>query len=273
MEVIRILAPNPGPFTGPGTNTYLAVADGRCAVIDPGPLSERHLERVVGVVGALEPVGVLVTHTHSDHAPLANPLADRLGVPAAGFGPGPGFRPDVELGEGDALAVGSEELVVLHTPGHSPDHLCYLAGELLFTGDHVMGGSTVVVQDMTAYLESLRRLLDLPLERIHPGHGPDVEEPEREIRRYLEHRLERERQVLASVREGASSIGEVVQVVYGGVEPVLQRLAVFSVLAHLRKLEEEGAVALPDGGPVEISSEAADMLWDVRVRLGSEEAR
>ena len=153
MTVERVLAPNPGIFTGPGTNTYL-VADGdEVVVVDPGPVIDSHLLAIVDAIGDRTAVAVIATHTHPDHAPLSNPLAARLGVPVLGYGPGPEFEPDVRLGDGDEVRVGADHLVAVHTPGHSSDHLCYQLSERLFTGDHIMEGSTVIIEDAADYLD------------------------------------------------------------------------------------------------------------------------
>jgi glyoxylase-like metal-dependent hydrolase (beta-lactamase superfamily II) len=247
VNVSRILAPNPGPFTGAGTNTYVLGSGGEALVIDPGPVDAGHRRAIGETIGNLRPVAVLVTHTHSDHAPLANPLAEELAVAACGFADGPGFRTDRRLAEGDEVRLGSEALQALHTPGHSADHLCFRVGEALFTGDHILGGSSVTVEDMGAYLASLERLRDLPLRRIYPGHGPQIDQPAEVIDGYLRHRREREEQILAAVGGGAATVGAVVESVYQDVDPELHPLAARSVLAHLRKLSGEGRVDLAEG--------------------------
>ncbi len=241
--ITRVLAPNPGLFTGPGTNTYVVTAGGEVAVIDPGPRAADHLAAIREAIGADRPVAVLVTHTHPDHAPAANPLAAALGVPALGAAPGPDFAPDRVLGDGDTVAVGGVLLEAVATPGHTPDHLCFRLGDELFTGDHIMGGSTVVIDDLAAYLNSLRRLLPLGLRRLHPGHGPVIDDPDGTIREYLDHRLARERQVLDALAGGAGTVGEVVAAVYADVDSALHPIAAFSVAAHLRKLAAEGRVS------------------------------
>lgn len=247
MRVSRILAPNPGPFTGAGTNTYVVGSVDEALVIDPGPLDPSHRRAIRETIEDLRPVAVLVTHAHSDHAPLANPLAEELAVAACGFADGPGFRADRRLVEGDEVRLGREALLALHTPGHSADHLCFRVGEALFTGDHILGGSSVTVEDMGAYLASLERLRDLPLRRIYPGHGPEIDRPAEAIDEYLRHRREREKQILAAVEGGAATVRAVVESVYRGVDPDLHPLAARSVLAHLRKLSAEGRVDLAEG--------------------------
>ncbi len=259
MRVERILAPNPGPFTGPGTNTYLLQAGSDCLIVDPGPIIDAHRSSILAAVPAAGAAGVLVTHTHPDHAPLANPLGRELETPVYGYAPGPDFTPDVLLQDGAELSVGPHVLEVLHTPGHSDDHLCFRVGELLFTGDHIMGGSTVVVEDMAAYLQSLRRLQRLRLERLYPGHGNELARPQAVIAEYLAHRMERERQVLEAVTAGAATVGQVVEAVYADVDPALHPLAAFSVAAHVRKLAAEGAVIV-DG--------SEEDPWSITVAAG-----
>jgi len=247
VKVERILAPNPGPFTGPGTNTYLLVSGEEALLIDPGPLDRSHEDAILEALTGFRTRGILVTHTHEDHAPLANPLAADLGVPAYGHAPGPDFKPDLVLTDEDRVDFGSQTVQAVHTPGHSHDHLCFLVGDSLFTGDHIMGGSSVVVEDMGAYLTSLRRLQQLELARLYPGHGLVMSDPAGIVASYIEHRLERERQVLSAVTTGASTVMEIVQTVYADVDPALHPLAAMSVRAHLVKLIADGAVRSGDG--------------------------
>lgn len=246
MEIQRILAPNPGLFTGPGTNTYLLGSSSDAVIIDPGPIDRRHEEAILAAVDGSNVSGVLVTHSHPDHAPLANPLGAELDVPVYGYEPGPDFTPDQLLVEGDTVDVDGRTLRVLHTPGHSSDHLCFLAGDLLFTGDHIMGGSTVVVEDMVAYLASLRRLGEISLRRLYPGHGPVMDDPQGVIDEYISHRLEREEQIVRALQAGAGTVGAVVENVYADVDPALHPLAAHSVAAHLNKLVSEGRVHFGD---------------------------
>lgn len=248
MRVVRILAPNPGVFTGPGTNTYLLVSEDEGLIVDPGPVIQAHREAIEAELVDLQPRGVLVTHTHPDHAPLANPLGSGLGVPVYGYEAGSSFDPDRTLRDGERIPVGTEELKVLHTPGHSGDHLCFSVGEALFSGDHIMGGSTVVVEDMTSYLQSLDRLSQESLAVIYPGHGDEMADAQAVIRSYIEHRLTREQQVLTAVRSGASTVPAIVSQVYADIEESLHPLAAISVRAHLQKLASEGLVSLSAEG-------------------------
>lgn len=268
MRITRVLAPNPSPFTGPGTNTWVLDSAGEAVVIDPGPVDASHERAIVTAVGAHRVRAVLVTHTHPDHAPLANPLAKTWAVPALGYQPGPDFEPDLRLGEGDLVECGQTRLEVIHTPGHSDDHLCFLVPSLqilggetteslhrresvLFSGDHIMGGSSVMIEDLVAYQRSLEKLRPLPIGRLYPGHGPELDRPGEVIDWYIAHRLQREQEILAALAEGASGIDELVEVVYRDVDPALHALAARSVAAHLRKLATEGRVTL-DGDRAEL---------------------
>ena len=251
MRIERVLANNPGPYTGPGTNTWLLDdGAGNVVVIDPGPVDSQHATAIVELLGQRAPVAVMVTHTHPDHAPMANPLAGELGVPAVGHGPGPEFDPDMRLLDGSDLMVGSLRLEVIHTPGHSDDHLCFLAGAVAFTGDHIIGGSSVMVEDMGRYLASLRRLRGLSLDRLLPGHGEEMGQPEAVIDWYLAHRLQRHQEVYQAVAAGVGTVADIVAVVYAGVDRSLHPLATRSVLAHLRLLFEEGRIAWDGEVPV-----------------------
>ena len=246
MQIRRILANNPGPFTGPGTNTWLVEQDDAVIVIDPGPVDTSHGDRILDAAEGKSPVGVLVTHTHPDHAPLANPLARELGAPAFGYAPGPDFEPDLELREESALGIGGARLQVIHTPGHADDHLCFRIGDVLFTGDHIMGGSSVMVEDMGRYLASLTKLRGTGLTRLHPGHGEDMDHPDQVIDWYLAHRLQRHEEIVDAIRGGAGTTEDIVEIVYRDVDRALHPLAARSVTAHLTLLIEQGRIA-PNG--------------------------
>jgi glyoxylase-like metal-dependent hydrolase (beta-lactamase superfamily II) len=257
--VARVIAPNPGIMTGPGTNTYL-LGDEHLALIDPGPDDDGHLAVLEEAVGdRLD--WILVTHTHLDHSPLASRLQHATGARVLAFGPAPrhhqsaldahdgAFAPDRLLVDGDRLDTGELTIEAVYTPGHASNHLCFeLAGSgLLFSGDHVMSGSTVVIAppdgDMADYLESLDRVRRRDPRRIAPGHGGMIEDPAAVLDEYLRHRFEREAQVLAGLRgapEGGITAEELVAVIYLDVPAVLHPIAKYSVWAHLRKLAGEG---------------------------------
>jgi glyoxylase-like metal-dependent hydrolase (beta-lactamase superfamily II) len=244
MKIERVLANNPGPFTGPGTNTWiLDDGEGVVVVIDPGPVDSKHVRAILEKVGRRELAAVLVTHTHSDHAPLANPIARDMAVPAVGYAPGPQFEPDIRLLDGATFDVGTLDLRVIHTPGHSDDHLCFRAGNVVFTGDHIMGGSSVMVESMGPYLASLERLKGTGIERLHPGHGDDMDNPDEVIDWYIAHRLQRHEQIFRAISDGADTVGGIVDVVYADVDSALHPLAARSVQAHLTLLSEQGRIA------------------------------
>lgn len=250
--VRRIVADNPGMMTGPGTNTYLVGID-EIAVIDPGPDIDAHLDAIAGC-GGDRIRWILLTHTHEDHSPGAVGLKKRTGAEVLAFGPGQGrgkVRLDGTLGDNDVIEATEFHLTALHTPGHASNHLCYLLNEerTLFTGDHIMQGSTVVIPppdgDMAAYLASLERLKSLRprLRAIAPGHGHVIDDPLGAIDEVIEHRLAREAQVLDLVRaRGTVTIDDLVATLYADVAAELHPVARNTVWAHLRKLADEGAV-------------------------------
>jgi hydroxyacylglutathione hydrolase len=244
LNIERILANNPGPFTGPGTNTWiLDDGSGNVVVIDPGPLDRIHETSILERVGGRKVVSVLVTHTHLDHAPMANPLARELSVAAVGYAPGPQFEPDQRVAEGSSVEFGHGTLQVVFTPGHSGDHLCFRVGNVLFSGDHIIGGSSVMVEAVGPYLRSLEKLKGTGLERLYPGHGEEIDNPDEVIDWYLAHRLQRHREVFDAIVAGATNEEEVLEMVYRDVDKSLHPLAMRSVKAHLTLLIEEGRIA------------------------------
>ena len=246
--VRRITADNPGMMTGPGTNPYLVGID-EIAVIDPGPDDAEHLDAIAGC-GGDRIRWILCTHTHPDHSPGAAGLKARTGAEVVAFDSRDGLVVDRSLADGDTIDGTEFTLRAVHTPGHASNHLCYLLeGErLLFTGDHVMQGSTVVISppdgDMATYLDSLERVRALRprLKAIAPGHGLLITDPIGAITDYIEHRAEREAQVLATLVTGPGpvGVGEIVAALYQGVPDELHPVAERSVWAHLRKLADEG---------------------------------
>lgn len=251
--VRRLVARNPGFMTGPGTNTYL-IGERRCIVIDPGPQDEVHVERILSATGGRIDA-VIATHTHPDHSPAATALAQASGASVWGR-PAPAhgrqdstFAPSRVLSDGEAFDVDGLRLRTLHTPGHASNHLCFLleGAGLLFTGDHLMQGSTVVISppdgDMKQYLDSLARLQREPVVRIAPGHGLVIEDAQDEIVRLIAHRLKREARVVERLSAaGRITIDGLVTGVYDDVDPRLHPLAKASLLAHLLKLEQDGRV-------------------------------
>lgn len=247
----RLVAPNPGMMTGPGTNTYL-LGETEIAVIDPGPAIDEHIERILSDAGA--PIRwLLATHTHPDHSPAVAKLARRtnaeiIGLPAPeGPHQDTSFKPDRQPADGELLCVDGLDVSMLHTPGHASNHVCYFIESRgwLFTGDHVINGSTVVIDppdgSMSAYLDSLGRLRELELSAIAGGHGPVIDAPYAAIDWLIDHRLEREAKVRRKLNEfPGRSLGELVTKVYDEIDPSVHGLAERSLLAHLEKLVEDG---------------------------------
>jgi glyoxylase-like metal-dependent hydrolase (beta-lactamase superfamily II) len=248
----HLLAPNPGLMTGRGTNTYLVVGGGRhVAVVDPGPRD--HPAHIDAILAAAEPLGtithILVTHGHADHAPGAMLLGERARVRVAAHAGVPGA--EIRLHEGDVVRVDEHRLEVLETPGHSEDSLSYwLAAErALFTGDVVAGSGTVVVDDrpggLARYLDSVERLRALGTAALYPGHGPRVDDGPAKLQEYLDHRAQREAQVVGCLgAAGPLSVEQLVGRIYTDTPPGLLAMAARNVRAHLDKLEGEGRVAL-----------------------------
>ena len=251
--VRRLTAPNPGMMTGPGTNSYI-IGGSALAVVDPGPEDDTHLRALLALVGD-RLRWIVCTHTHTDHSPGAAALqritgAVVIGMPAPAHGrQDAAFAPTRVIAHGEVVEAGEFSLRAVHTPGHASNHVCYLLeGEkLLFTGDHIMQGSTVVINppdgDMVAYLNSLEALLALDLTRLAPGHGRVIDAPHDEARRLIAHRLQRERKVVdAFATVNPATPVELVTLVYADTPAKLHPVALRSLQAHLLKLEHDSRV-------------------------------
>jgi glyoxylase-like metal-dependent hydrolase (beta-lactamase superfamily II) len=263
-RIRRMLAHNPSPFTFKGTSVAF-VGEGKIAVIDPGPDDPEHLAALRAALANETVTHILVTHTHRDHSPAARALKQWTGAPTYGFGPhgrGKGeysiaveeggdrdFVPDVAVSDGEVIAGEGFTFECVHTPGHTSNHICYALREekALFSGDHVMGWSTSVVAppdgDMGDYLQSLRKLMARDDAIYWPTHGGPVHDPQALVASYLAHRLEREAQILTALRERVTSIPEIVDRIYLGLDPRLKPAAGLSVFAHLLQLIGEGRAA------------------------------
>lgn len=284
--VRRVIANNPSKYTYFGTGTYI-VGHGDVAVVDPGPMLDEHRDALAAALDGARVRAILVTHCHSDHSPLAAWLREETGAPTIAFGPhgrpefdtafdaafatdlddpvedgvtleettDTDFEPDVRVGDGEVAAMGAGwTMRAVHTPGHTSNHMCYALDEerALFTGDHVMGWSTTVVSppdgDMRAYIDSLRKVMARDDASLWPTHGAPVMAPRPFLEAFLEHRLEREAQVVAAVRSGLSSIEAMVKVMYADVREDLHKPAARSVLSHLIKLVDDGVVSVEGTG-------------------------
>jgi len=263
--VVRLVANNPSPFTFKGTNTYI-VGSGDLALIDPGPDDTAHLEAVLATIGKRRLSHVLITHTHRDHTDGLAALIVATGAKTAGFGrrarnrgskgTSPSgsefvdqdFIPDVPLADGGRLAGDGWAFTAVHTPGHAPDHLCFaLEGtKILFSGDHVMGWNTSVIAppegSMADYLRALERLGTRDDSVYFPGHGGQVEEPQRLVKAFLLHRRMREHAILDCIRNGTNTVQAIVPAIYRGLDPKLHKAAALSVMAHVEHLIARGLV-------------------------------
>jgi len=259
--VVRILAPNPSPYTYSGTQTHL-VGNTELAVIDPGPDDPAHLDALLATVAGRPVRAILVTHTHRDHSPASRPLKAATGAPIVGCAPlalddlGPradaafdrDYAPDQVLGDGDRVGGEGWTLTAIPTPGHTSNHLAFALEETgaLFPGDHVMGWSTTVVSppdgDMAAYIASLEKLMARSDSVYYPAHGEKIDNPQRFVRSLIGHRKQREAQILRLLGRGVGALPEMVDKMYVGIDPRLKPAAEGSVLAHLVDLERRGRV-------------------------------
>ncbi len=248
----KYTADNPGIMTLQGTNQYVVGKDS-VIVIDVALSADSNMDGIIEqaeAIGAKKIDKILLTHIHSDHCGGALALKKRSGAKIgihrsrAGYLGGEDFQYD----DNDPIAFSGGELRVLHTPGHESGHCCFYEGDdkVLFSGDNILGYGTAVIHppdgNMTDYLNSLERLLEFNIDLILPGHGPLVGKPEAKIREYIQHRMEREKQVLDALRKGRRTIGDITEMIYQDVSPALRRVAEFSVQAHLEKLQRDGRV-------------------------------
>ncbi|MDA0162698.1 MBL fold metallo-hydrolase [Solirubrobacter ginsenosidimutans] len=230
IEIERILAPNPGPLTLTGTNTWVVGRD-PAWVVDPGPVIDAHLDAVAAAVAERGGAGgIALTHRHADHSEGVDALRERLGGTVA-------------LGSFDNVLEGHTfgPFDVLYIPGHADDHLVFVAGSAAFTGDTVLGqGSVFVSGRLREYLDGLRRLRALELELILPGHGDPVTDPAAKLDQYLAHRADRERKLLAALASGASTEDELLDAAWDDAPPEVRQFAAISMRTHMEKLREEG---------------------------------
>jgi glyoxylase-like metal-dependent hydrolase (beta-lactamase superfamily II) len=241
-DVVGIRAPNPGPFTLTGTNSWVAGRD-PAWLVDPGPAIEEHVAAVAGEIDARGGLGgIALTHDHLDHSEAVATIRERY--PAAGLAAARGTV-DVRLREGTRFGP----LVAVSTPGHAPDHMAFIFETVALTGDAVLGeGSVFIWPDpgaLTGYLEGLTRLRARPLEALGPGHGPLVHDPAAKLDEYIAHRLDRERRLIAALDAGMRGADELLDEVWSDAPPALRPAAAVTLAAHLDKLADEGR--LPAG--------------------------
>ena len=269
-RVVTALGQNPGPFTGPGTNTYLVGTGAKRILLDTGdgrpaylPVLERALEHA-GCTGLQE---IVLTHGHPDHIGGAASVMERFGaLRITKLGHPPFDAPygfEIHgIGDGDVIETEGAHLRALHTPGHAPDHLCFVLEEeqAIFTGDNVLGVGTTVIPansgDLGQYMQSLDRLLDESPRVLFPAHGPRIDDGMAKVREYIAHRLQREQQILAALRAGSDRVAGVVAIIYAAYPVALHAAAGQSVGAHLLKLEREGRVRRDgpaDAAPTEVA--------------------
>lgn len=280
-----VLAPNPSPMTGPGTNTYLLGGES-LAVIDPGPTSDAHLAALITAIDGRPVSHIVVTHSHLDHSPLAKPLSDHTGAPVIAFGDtyagrsavmtalakdgmaggGEGldhdFAPDQLVKDGDVIQGQGWNLSVIHTPGHLGNHIALGWNDAIFVGDLVMGWSTSLVSppdgDMTDFLASCARLRKIPARVHYSGHGAPITTPHDRLTELINHRESRTAQILATLQDGPHSVSQIVTAIYTDLHPRLHVIAGRNVFAHLvdlyvqnkvhvdGRLHPEGVFSRPD---------------------------
>lgn len=260
----RVVAENPGPFTLHGTGTYI-IGEGKVAVIDPGPADSAHIDALVKGLAGETITHVLVTHTHMDHSPGCALLREYTDAPTYAYGPhGAGklevgvqveeggdmeFDPDVKVRDGDIIEGEGWSVECVYTPGHTSNHICfqYREQKALFTGDHVMGWSTSIISppdgDMGDYLNSLNKLLTRNDEIYWPTHGPSIDSPKSFVQKFIEHRQEREDQIINCLQRGLTTIEVMVPDMYDGLPEFMYPAAARSVLAAMEHMANKGNIA------------------------------
>lgn len=259
----RIIANNPGPFTFTGTGTYI-IGKENLAIIDPGPIDQNHFDAIIKSTKGQTITHILLTHNHNDHSPLAKKIKEETGAKIYfknlsndiqtedqfEEGYDKDIEGDIELSDGDIIETNEWTVEAIHTPGHTSNHICYSLAEedVLFSGDHVMGWSTTVIVppdgDMNDYINSLKKLLKRSENNFYPTHGPIIERPKELVAKYIEHRMEREKQITEAIKLGNKKIPDMVKIIYKDVDISLHPAAAMSTLAHLIRMKENNEIAL-----------------------------
>ncbi|MDO8884234.1 MAG: MBL fold metallo-hydrolase [Pseudotabrizicola sp.] len=273
-DIRRILAPNPSPMTGPGTNTYILGQGKGVVVVDPGPADPQHIDAVLAALGAETVAAIVVTHAHKDHSAAAPLLSARAAAPILAFGDArsgrsavmqrlaaeglvgggegvdDGFRPDRLLTDGDVLDSGGKGLRVIHTPGHMGGHICLGFGDVLLSGDHAMSWASSLISppdgDMADYMASLARLASEQWSLMLPGHGAAVQDPAARLHALIRHRKEREAEVLRVLHSGPSDPLRLTAQIYHDTPTALRPAAQRNILAHLIDLSERKVITYND---------------------------
>ena len=268
-NITCILAPNPSPMTFKGTNTYV-VGDAELAIIDPGPISDQHFDNIIKVIANRPVKFIFLTHSHIDHSPLAKQIANVVGAKIYAFGPSgsglskimlnliaegyqsggegidDGFHPDHLVKDGDFFMLNNEKITAIYTPGHMGNHVCYQYDKLLFSGDHIMDWATSMVSppygDLTQFMASCRKLQAKQFDLFLPGHGEPVRNPSERINFIISHRLEREKQIISTIKNTPMTAIEITKIVYTEINHRLIPAATRNVFAHLIDLKERGIV-------------------------------
>ena len=265
--VRRVIANNPGGFTFTGTGTYI-IGKKNIAVIDPGPIDNDHYNALIKATEGQKITHILLTHNHNDHSPLAKRLKSETGakiyfknlsnsdLAQDDFEEGydRNIEGDIELNDKDIIKSDEWSIEVIHTPGHTSNHICYalLDENILFSGDHVMGWSTTVIVppdgNMDDYLVSLEKLLSRNEDRFFPTHGPIIDNPKKLVTNYISHRLDRERQIIEAIKRGNNKISDIVKLIYKDVDQSLHPAAAMSTLAHLKRMESNQEITVQGKG-------------------------
>jgi glyoxylase-like metal-dependent hydrolase (beta-lactamase superfamily II) len=268
-NVTCILAPNPGPMTYRGTNTYI-IGDNELAIIDPGPLIDEHFDNILKVIDERPVKFIFLTHSHIDHSPLAKQLSNKLGTQIFAFGPSDSglskvmllliaegykslaegidneFIPDHFIKDGDKFILGNKNIKVIYTPGHMGNHVCFQYDEILFSGDHVMDWATSMVSppygDLTQFMASCRMLQTKQFDLFLPGHGEPVRNPSERLNFIISHRLDREEQIISTIKNTPMTAIEITKIIYTEIDQRLIPAATRNVFAHLIDLKKRGIV-------------------------------